>query len=163
MPEQNASAEPLVYQLRIVLRSISPLIWRRLLVLYGTCEFVLAITITIALAPAIAWSGIGQAPPSGAGDPSQAAGVRYQGRLYAFQVEATTWLTDMDVVGDIGRLDAFLSLGLIDHVAIDIVPVVFGRGKPCFGTLANGHLMFEDPEVVIQGDGALHLRYPVRR
>jgi len=46
-----------------------------------------------------------------------------------------------------------LSLGLIDHVAIDIVPVVFGRGKPYFGTLANGHLMLEDPQVVIRGDG----------
>jgi hypothetical protein len=43
------------------------------------------------------------------------------------------------------------------------VPVVFGRGKPYFGTLANGHLMLEDPEVVIQGDGVLHLRYPVHR
>src|SRR5436305_8462889 len=56
-----------------------------------------------------------------------------------------------------------LSLGLIDYVAIDIVPVVFGRGKPYFGTLANGHLMLEDSEVVIQGDGVLHLRYPVHR
>ena len=56
-----------------------------------------------------------------------------------------------------------LSLGLIDHVAIDIVPVVFGRGKPYFGTLANGHLMLKDPELVIQGDGVLHLRYPVHR
>jgi dihydrofolate reductase len=46
-----------------------------------------------------------------------------------------------------------LSLGLIDRVAIDIVPVAFGRGKPYFGTLANAHLMLEDPEVVIQGDG----------
>jgi hypothetical protein len=53
--------------------------------------------------------------------------------------------------------------GLIDHVAIDIVPVVFGRGKPYFGTLANGHLMLDDPEVVIQGDGVLHVRYPVHR
>ena len=56
-----------------------------------------------------------------------------------------------------------LSLGLINYVAIDIVPVVFGRGKPYFGTLGDGHLMLEDPEVVIQGDGVLHLRYPVRR
>src|SRR6266508_5280505 len=56
-----------------------------------------------------------------------------------------------------------LSLGLVDHVAIDIVPVVFGRGKPYFGTLANGHLVLEDPEVVIHGDGVLHLRYPVHR
>jgi hypothetical protein len=49
-------------------------------------------------------------------------------------------------------------------VAIDIVPVVFGRGKPYFGTLANGPPgVLEDPEVVIQGDGVLHLRYPVHR
>ena len=56
-----------------------------------------------------------------------------------------------------------LSLGLIDHVAIDVVPVVFGRGKPYFGTVTDGHRMLEDPDVVIQGDGVLHLRYPVRR
>jgi dihydrofolate reductase len=63
--------------------------------------------------------------------------------------------------GDVGG--QALALGLIDYVAIDIVPVVFGRGKPYFGTLANGHLMLEDPDVVIQGDRVLHLRYPVRR
>jgi dihydrofolate reductase len=63
--------------------------------------------------------------------------------------------------GDIGV--QALALGLVDHVAIDIVPVVFGRGKPYFGTLADGHLMLGDPDVVIQGDGVLHLRYPVRR
>ena len=32
MPASNTSAEPVVYQLRIVLRGVSPLIWRRLLV-----------------------------------------------------------------------------------------------------------------------------------
>jgi hypothetical protein len=48
-------------------------------------------------------------------------------------------------------------------VAIDIVPVVFGRGKPYFGTFTGAHLMLEDPDVVIQGDGVLHVRYPVRR
>jgi hypothetical protein len=48
-------------------------------------------------------------------------------------------------------------------VAIDVVPVVFGGGKPYFGTLADGRLILEDPEVVIQGDGVLHLRYPVHR
>ncbi len=56
-----------------------------------------------------------------------------------------------------------LALRLIDQVAIDIVPVVFGRGKPYFGTLENGHLMLEDPDVVIQGERVLHLRCPVRR
>jgi dihydrofolate reductase len=45
--------------------------------------------------------------------------------------------------GDVGA--QALSLGLIEHVAIDVVPVVFGRGKPYFGTLANGHLMLADP------------------
>ena len=56
-----------------------------------------------------------------------------------------------------------LALGLIDYVAIDLVPVVFGRGKPYFGSLANGHLLLEAPDVVIQGNRVLHLRYPTRQ
>jgi dihydrofolate reductase len=56
-----------------------------------------------------------------------------------------------------------LLAGLIDHVVIDLVPVVFGGGKSYFGTLAPGHLPLDDPDVVIQGDGVLHLRYPVHR
>ena len=56
-----------------------------------------------------------------------------------------------------------LALGLVDYVAIDVVPVVFGRGKPYFGQQADAHLMLDDPDVMIQGDRVLHLRYPVRR
>jgi len=63
--------------------------------------------------------------------------------------------------GDVGG--QALSLGLIDHVAMDIVPVVFGRGKPYFGRLPYGRLTLEGPDLVIQGDGVLHLRYPVRQ
>jgi dihydrofolate reductase len=63
--------------------------------------------------------------------------------------------------GDVGG--QALALGLVDHVAYDAVPVVFGSGKPYFGSLAGGHLMLEDPDVVIQGERVLHLRYPVRR
>lgn len=63
--------------------------------------------------------------------------------------------------GDIGG--QALSLGLVDHVAIDVVPVVFGRGKRYFGSFADGHRLLGDPDVVIQGDGVLHVRYPVRR
>jgi dihydrofolate reductase len=55
-----------------------------------------------------------------------------------------------------------LALGLVDEVAMDVVPVVFGRGKPYFGPV-DGQLLLEDPTVVIQGDRVLHLRYPVRR
>jgi hypothetical protein len=63
--------------------------------------------------------------------------------------------------GDIGG--QALSLGLIDYVAIDVVPTVFGRGKRYFGTFTDGPLMLNDPDVVVQGLKVLHLRYPVRR
>lgn len=55
-----------------------------------------------------------------------------------------------------------LSLGLVDQVAMDVVPVVFGSGKRYFGEVTHQHLL-EDPDVVIQGDRVLHLRYRVRR
>jgi len=63
--------------------------------------------------------------------------------------------------GDIGG--QALALGVIDHVAMDVVPVLFGHGKRYFGDLAAGHLLLENPDVVIQGDRVLHLRYPVRK
>jgi dihydrofolate reductase len=54
-----------------------------------------------------------------------------------------------------------LALGLVDFVAMDVVPVVFGSGKRYFGRV-DGRLMLEDADVVLQGDRVLHLRYPVR-
>jgi dihydrofolate reductase len=62
--------------------------------------------------------------------------------------------------GDIGG--QALALGLVDEVAMDVVPVVFGSGKRYFGSVDGQHLL-EDPHVVIQGDRVLHLRYRVRR
>jgi dihydrofolate reductase len=55
-----------------------------------------------------------------------------------------------------------LALGLVDEVAMDVVPVVFGSGKRYFGSVEAQHLL-EDPDVVIQGRRVLHLRYRVRR
>ncbi|MFI6943644.1 dihydrofolate reductase family protein [Streptomyces sp. NPDC050418] len=55
-----------------------------------------------------------------------------------------------------------LALGLVDEVAMDIAPVVFGSGKRFFGPVDAKHLL-EDPHVVIQGDRVLHLAYRVRR
>ncbi|MBM6401074.1 dihydrofolate reductase family protein [Phycicoccus sonneratiae] len=55
-----------------------------------------------------------------------------------------------------------LALGLVNVVAMDVVPVVFGSGKRYFGS-TDGQRLLEDPEVVIAGDRVLHLRYPVRR
>lgn len=62
--------------------------------------------------------------------------------------------------GDIGG--QALALGLVDQVAMDVVPVVFGSGKRYFGSVDVQHLL-DDPDVVIQGRRVLHLRYPVRR
>lgn len=62
--------------------------------------------------------------------------------------------------GDVGG--QALALGLVDEVAMDVVPVVFGSGKRYFGPLDGQHLL-EDPDVVVRGDRVLHLRYRVRR
>ena len=62
--------------------------------------------------------------------------------------------------GEVGS--QILAAGLVDQVAIDVVPVVFGSGKRYFGSIEGQHLL-EDPHVVIQGDRVLHLRFKVRR
>ena len=62
--------------------------------------------------------------------------------------------------GDVGG--QVLAAGLIDEVRMDVVPVVFGSGKRYFGSVDAQHLL-EDPDVVIQGNRVLHLRYRVRR
>jgi dihydrofolate reductase len=62
--------------------------------------------------------------------------------------------------GDVGG-QAF-ALGLVDEVAIDIVPVVFGAGRRYFGPVDQQRLL-ADPDVVIRGDRVLHLRYRVSR
>jgi dihydrofolate reductase len=70
---------------------------------------------------------------------------------------------DRDVAvtaGDVGG--QALALGLVDVVAMDVVPVVFGSGKRYFGAVDAQHLL-EDSDVVIQGRRVLHLRYRVRR
>jgi dihydrofolate reductase len=58
--------------------------------------------------------------------------------------------------GDVGG--QALALGLVDEVAMDVVPVVFGSGRRYFGPVDGQHLL-EDPDVVICGDRVLHLRY----
>jgi dihydrofolate reductase len=55
-----------------------------------------------------------------------------------------------------------LAAGLVDEVAMDVVPVVFGSGKRFFGGIDGQHLL-DDPHVVIQGERVLHLRFKVRR
>ncbi|WP_436533027.1 dihydrofolate reductase family protein [Actinoplanes sp. HUAS TT8] len=62
--------------------------------------------------------------------------------------------------GEVGS--QFLAAGLVDEVAMDVVPVVFGSGRRFFAGVDRQHLL-EDPHVVIQGERVLHLRFKVRR
>ncbi|MCM2416177.1 dihydrofolate reductase family protein [Streptomyces sp. RKAG290] len=62
--------------------------------------------------------------------------------------------------GEVGA--QILAAGLVDEVAMDMVPVVFGSGKRFFGDIEGQHLL-EDAHVVIQGDRVLHLKFRVRR
>jgi dihydrofolate reductase len=55
-----------------------------------------------------------------------------------------------------------LDLGAVDEVWVSIAPALYGEGIPYFAKLDRGHVAFDEPAVV-QGKGAVHLRYPVRR
>jgi len=61
--------------------------------------------------------------------------------------------------GEVGG--QIFAAGLVDEVAMDVVPVVFGSGKRYFGSLRAQHLL-DEPHVIIQGNRVLHLRFKVR-
>jgi len=91
------------------------------------------------------------------------ASCRFVGDVAAAIAAAKELAGDRDVAiaaGDVGG--QALALGLVDQVAMDVVPVVFGSGKRYFGSVDAQHLL-EDPDVVVQGERVLHLRYRVRR
>jgi dihydrofolate reductase len=57
-----------------------------------------------------------------------------------------------------------LELGLLDEVAVDLVPVVMGEGnRPFFGELASGEVLLGNPTACVQGDRVTHLVFPVPR
>ena len=54
--------------------------------------------------------------------------------------------------------------GLLDEVAVDLVPVVMGDGnRPFFGELSSHDVLLGDPTVCIQGERVTHLVFPVLR
>jgi dihydrofolate reductase len=55
-----------------------------------------------------------------------------------------------------------LELGLLDEVAVDLVPVVMGTGRPYFGEISLEDVVLGDATVCIQGDRVTHLVFPVR-
>jgi dihydrofolate reductase len=54
-----------------------------------------------------------------------------------------------------------LELGLLDEVAVDLVPVVMGEGRPFFGTLSDGDIELGDPTTHIVSKRVTHLVFPV--
>jgi dihydrofolate reductase len=57
-----------------------------------------------------------------------------------------------------------LRLGLIDQVVVNLVPVVFGSGRPFFATGALGDpILFDNPSQVVRGDRVTHLVYDVAK
>jgi dihydrofolate reductase len=54
-----------------------------------------------------------------------------------------------------------LELGLLDAVAVDLVPVVMGGGRPFFGEFTVDDVPLGDPTVCIRGDRVTHLVFPV--
>jgi len=57
-----------------------------------------------------------------------------------------------------------LELGLLDEVAVDLVPVVLGEGnRPFFGKLSSGEVALGNPTECVQGDRVTHLVFPVAR
>jgi dihydrofolate reductase len=68
---------------------------------------------------------------------------------------------DVDVAGgEIGG--QALKLGLIDQVLVNLVPVVFGSGRPFFATGALAEpLRLENPSAIVPGDRVTHLLFDV--
>jgi hypothetical protein len=59
---------------------------------------------------------------------------------------------------------ASADLGLLDEVAVDLVPVVMGEGnRPFFGRLSADDVPLGNPSVRVQGDRVIHLVFPVAR
>ncbi|MEU4191134.1 dihydrofolate reductase family protein [Kribbella sp. NPDC026611] len=70
---------------------------------------------------------------------------------------------DQDVVLTGGDLTGqALAAGLVDEIAYNLVPVVFGTGKKFFGDYAGPQVLLTDPQIV-QGDRVTHLHYQVIR
>jgi dihydrofolate reductase len=54
-----------------------------------------------------------------------------------------------------------LDLGLVDEIAVDLAPVLLGKGIRFFGELAHPPLLLDDPEILV-GSRVTHLRFRVR-
>jgi dihydrofolate reductase len=71
---------------------------------------------------------------------------------------------DRDVVVTPGTIASqCLELGLLDEIALDLVPVLLGSGVRLFDQLTAGPILLDGPDLVVEGARVTHLRYAVRR
>lgn len=56
-----------------------------------------------------------------------------------------------------------LAAGLVDEVAIDLVPVVLGAGHPYFAEVDPAAVRLGDPTVIVPSVRVTHLVFPVQR
>ncbi|MGW7681812.1 dihydrofolate reductase family protein [Kribbella sp. NPDC054772] len=70
---------------------------------------------------------------------------------------------DRDVVVTGGNITGqALAAGLVDDIAYNVVPVVFGSGVKFFGDFVGPQVLLDNPRVV-QGDRVTHLHYRVSK
>jgi dihydrofolate reductase len=101
-------------------------------------------------------------PPTGWEFADTAPFTFVTGGVAAAIAQAREFAGDRDVdvaAGEIGG--QALRLGLIDQVVMNVVPVVFGAGRPFFGAMGPGDVMLANPSRVVQGDRVTHLLYDV--
>jgi len=75
------------------------------------------------------------------------------------QARAVAGGKDVLLAGGVSIARQALDAGLVDEVVLHVTPVLVGRGMPLFGTERADLRCVE----VIQGSGAVHLRYEVVR
>lgn len=90
------------------------------------------------------------------------ASFHFVGDIAAAITMAKALAVGRDIAVNAGNVGSqVLKAGLVDEVALDVVPVIFGSGRPFFAGLEHQQLL-EDPHVVIQGTRVLHLGFKVR-
>lgn len=68
---------------------------------------------------------------------------------------------DKDVaIGTADLAQQAVNAGLVDVLALDLVPVLLGDGTRFFGALGTSPVKLSDPQIV-QGDGVTHVAYRV--
>ena len=56
-----------------------------------------------------------------------------------------------------------LETGLLDELAIELIPVVLGGGTRLFADLGATPAQFDGPFRIVEGKGVTHLRYRVKK